>query len=146
MRVPAQTWAALSPAEPASTRRSSPRPVAAWLAIRASWPAPTMPTTGAFHPSCSATAVSLRGGRSGWTADHRAPVGLIGRGQREEDGEHGWARPDQHDPATFRGRHRAGQREAEAGAVRAAAHVPLEDARDQGLGHAAAFVADLDHD
>ena len=45
--VPAQTSAALSVAEPASTRNPIPRPVAAWLVIRASCPAPTMPTTGA---------------------------------------------------------------------------------------------------
>ena len=44
------------PAEAASTRNPIPRPIAAWQVIRASCPAPTMPTTG------------------GW----RAPVRLIG--------------------------------------------------------------------
>ena len=30
----------------ASTRNPMPRPTAAWAVMRASWPAPTMPTTG----------------------------------------------------------------------------------------------------
>src|ERR1700722_3210074 len=46
MTVLAQTCAALSPRVPASTRNSTPSPIAAGTVILASWPAPTTPTPG----------------------------------------------------------------------------------------------------
>ena len=50
MATSAQTRAALSPGEAASTRNPMSRLIAAWQVIRASWPAPTMPTTGGRGP------------------------------------------------------------------------------------------------
>src|SRR5262249_54462801 len=48
--------AALSAGVAARTRNLTPSVIAAWQVIRASWPAPTMPTSGAPLPAWSVTA------------------------------------------------------------------------------------------
>src|SRR5581483_3991227 len=77
MRVGAQIWAALSDAESARTRNPTPRAIAAWQVILASWPPPTMPTWGA-ESITTGTLCQPRGARHGGTLGLR--IGKDSRG------------------------------------------------------------------
>ena len=83
MRTSAATSAAPSSGAAASTRSDWPSAIAAWWVIRASWPPPTMPTTGS--PVRESIAASLSGRpplpRPGGP-DHPTAFTMIRRGAR----------------------------------------------------------------
>src|SRR6266571_3675954 len=78
MRVSAHTCAALSAGSAASTRNPMPRPMAAWQLILASWPAPTMPTTGTRWPAAPA-GTAAAAASAGDTAVPASPGSVVTR-------------------------------------------------------------------
>src|SRR5262245_25855609 len=91
MTVSAATRAAPSSGEVASTRSDWPSAIAAWWVIRASWPPPTMPTTG--RPVLESIGVSLVG-RPPRHSAQRASQPLLG--DRPDDDQHHAGQRDQH--------------------------------------------------
>src|SRR5215475_9098726 len=83
--------AAPSSGDAASTRSDWPSAIAAWWVIRASWPPPTMPTTG--RPVLESIGVSLMG-HPPPHSPQRASQPLLG--DRADDDQHSSGQCDEH--------------------------------------------------